>query len=39
MKVGYVRTSKKDQNPGLQRRDLVAAVCEKLFEEQMETLA
>ena len=33
MKVGYIRTSKKDQNPELQRRDLFAAGCEKIFEE------
>ena len=35
MKIGYVRTSKKDQNPDLQRRDLVAFGCEKVFEEQI----
>lgn len=35
MKVGYIRTSKKDQNPELQRRDLMAFGCEKLFEEQI----
>lgn len=35
MKVGYIRTSKKDQNPELQRRDLQAAGCEKIFEEQI----
>ena len=35
IKVGYVRTSKKDQNPELQRRDLLAAGCDKLFEEQV----
>lgn len=35
MKVGYIRTSKKDQNPELQRRDLLAAGCEKIFEEQI----
>ena len=35
MKVGYIRTSKKDQNPQLQRRDLLAAGCEKIFEEQI----
>jgi DNA invertase Pin-like site-specific DNA recombinase len=35
VKVGYVRTSKKDQNPELQRRDLLAFGCEKLFEEQI----
>ncbi len=35
MKVGYIRISKKDQNPELQRRDLLAAGCEKIFEEQI----
>ena len=35
VKVGYIRTSKKDQNPELQRRDLLAAGCEKIFEEQI----
>jgi DNA invertase Pin-like site-specific DNA recombinase len=35
VKVGYIRTSKKDQNPDLQRRDLAAAGCEKVFEEQI----
>ena len=35
MKIGYVRTSKKDQNPDLQRRDLQAFGCEKVFEEQI----
>ena len=35
MKVGYIRTSKKDQNPELHRRDLLAAGCEKLFAEQI----
>jgi DNA invertase Pin-like site-specific DNA recombinase len=35
MKVGYVRTSKKDQNPDLQRRDLEAFGCERIFEEQI----
>jgi DNA invertase Pin-like site-specific DNA recombinase len=35
VKVGYIRTSKKDQNPQLQRRDLLAAGCEKIFEEQI----
>lgn len=35
MKVGYIRTSKKDQNPEMQRRDLLAAGCEKIFEEQI----
>ena len=35
MKIGYVRTSEKDQNPDLQRRDLLAAGCEKICEEQV----
>lgn len=35
MEVGYVRVSKKDQNPDLQRRELVAAGCEKIFEERI----
>jgi DNA invertase Pin-like site-specific DNA recombinase len=35
VKVGYVRTSKKDQNPDLQRRELEAFGCEKIFEEQV----
>ncbi len=35
VRVGYIRTSKKDQNPELQRRDLLAAGCEKVFEEQI----
>ena len=35
MKVGYIRTSKRDQNPELQRRELLAAGCEKIFEEQI----
>ena len=35
VRVGYVRTFKKDQNPELQRRDLLAAGCEKLFEERI----
>lgn len=35
MEVGYIRVSKKDQNPDLQRRDLVAAGCEKIFEERI----
>ncbi len=35
MKVGLIKTSKKDQNPDLQRRDLSAAGCEKIFEEQI----
>lgn len=35
MKVGYIRTSKKDQNSDLQRRDLEAFGCERFFEEQI----
>ena len=35
MRVGYVRTSKKDQNPDLQRRELEDFGCEKVFEEQV----
>jgi DNA invertase Pin-like site-specific DNA recombinase len=35
VKVGYIRTSKKDQNPDLQRKVLLAFGCEKVFEEQM----
>ncbi len=35
MDVGYIRTSKKDQNPELQRRDLEAFGCEKIYEEQV----
>jgi DNA invertase Pin-like site-specific DNA recombinase len=35
VKVGYIRTSTKDQNPDVQRRDLLAFGCEKIFEEQI----
>jgi DNA invertase Pin-like site-specific DNA recombinase len=35
MKVGYVRVSRQDQNPDLQRRELEAAGCEKIFEEKV----
>lgn len=35
MRVGYVRTSKKDQNPDLQRRELEAFGCERIFEERI----
>jgi DNA invertase Pin-like site-specific DNA recombinase len=35
MKIGYVRTSKKDQNPDPQRRELEAFGCEKILEEQI----
>ena len=31
--MGYIRTSRKDQNPELQRRDLEAFGCERIFEE------
>ena len=37
MKIGYIRTSKKDQNPDLQRIDLEAFGCERFFEEQIST--
>jgi len=32
MNVGYVRVSKREQNPDLQRRELQAAGCERIFE-------
>jgi DNA invertase Pin-like site-specific DNA recombinase len=35
VKIGYVRTSKKEQNPEMQRRELEAAGCERLFEESI----
>ena len=35
MRVGYIRTSKTDQNPDLQRRELEEFGCEKVFEEQI----
>jgi hypothetical protein len=35
MHVGYVRVSKRDQNPELQRRELKAAGCERIFEESI----
>lgn len=35
VKVGYTRTSKKEQNPDLQRRELEAFGCERIFEEQI----
>ena len=35
VKIGYVRTSKKDQTPDLQRRNLPALGCEKMFEEKV----
>jgi DNA invertase Pin-like site-specific DNA recombinase len=33
--MGYIRNSKKDQNPDLHRRNVVAASCERFFEEQI----
>ena len=35
MKIGYIRTSKKEQNPQMQRLELQAAGCERLFEESI----
>lgn len=35
MDVGYVRVSKREQNPELQRRELLAAGCERIFEERI----
>jgi DNA invertase Pin-like site-specific DNA recombinase len=35
MRVGYVRTSKKDQNPGLQEKELEAFGCERTFEDEI----
>jgi DNA invertase Pin-like site-specific DNA recombinase len=35
MDVGYVRVSKREQNPDLQRRELSAAGCERIFEERV----
>ena len=35
MKVGYIRVSKREQNPDLQRRELEAAGCERVFEERI----
>ena len=35
MDVGYVRVSKREQNPDLQRRELTAAGCGKIFEERI----
>ena len=34
MKVGYMRVSRRDQNPDLQRRALEAAGCERVFGEK-----
>lgn len=35
MGVGYVRASKREQNPDLQRRGLEAAGCGRIFEERV----
>lgn len=35
MDVGYIRVSKREQNPELQRRELEAAGCEKFYEERI----
>ena len=35
MNVGYARVSRQDQNPQMQRRELRAAGCERLFEERI----
>ncbi len=35
MDVGYVRVSTKEQNPDLQRRELEAAGCQRIFEERI----
>lgn len=35
MEVGYVRVSKREQNPELQRRELEAAGCGRIFEERI----
>jgi DNA invertase Pin-like site-specific DNA recombinase len=35
MKIGCVRTSKKEQNPELQRLELEAAGCKRVFEESI----
>ena len=34
MKVGYMRVSRREQNPDLQRRALEAAGCERIFGEK-----
>lgn len=41
MKIGYARTSTLDQEAGLdaQLRDLAAAGCEKMFQEQVSSVA
>lgn len=35
MEVGYVRVSKREQNPKLQRRELEAAGCGRIYEERV----
>jgi DNA invertase Pin-like site-specific DNA recombinase len=35
MNVGYARVSRQDQNPQMQRRELRAAGCERIFEERI----
>ncbi len=35
MDVGYMRVSTKDQNPDLQRRALMEASCQQIFEERV----
>lgn len=35
MNVGYVRVFEREQNPELQRRELLAAGCERIFEERI----
>ncbi len=35
MRVGYIRVSKKDQNPEVQRDVLEAAGCERIFAESI----
>jgi len=41
MLIGYARTSTNDQNAGLdaQRRDLAASGCERIFDEQVSSVA
>jgi hypothetical protein len=35
MKVGYVRVSRQEQNPEMQRAELEADGCEQIFEERI----
>ena len=35
VEVGYVRVSKREQNPELQRRELSSAGCKRIFEERI----